>query len=409
MLPCSWLRRVCLRSGVLVAGALALFPPASALADGHPGDLEPGLLPLVGGDSDFGLGIGVLGSLAQLGAPVTTNRWKLSLVGVQTFKLEEGEIVSPYQDYSLRLTTFSFPVRGARLTFYGNYTHAHLLYPGLGNASAVDDTTEGDRYVRGSLLFHAALRTPLSASLYQESGIGFTHNDVEYGEGSRIARDQRSTDAILRGGARLPRSHGVPIFVQALGWDSRDAEVATSRGWFHRLSVRAAPGGTVYASTPYLGFDVQLRGYHTLVSKRWIVAWRVLGDVLLGEPPTYELGRHEGGWALGGGDGLRGVPAQRYYGAVKGLASLENRVWLAEAHLLGQRLRFGVAGFGDVGRVWATTANRPDLDGSGLGLKYGLGGGPRLAQGGHFEARVDIAYSPDADPVGIYVGAGQAF
>jgi outer membrane protein assembly factor BamA len=406
----SWFRGRFGRSAGLLVGALVLLRAApAAAADGHPGDLEPGLLPLVGGDSDFGLGVGVLGSLARLGDPVTVNRWKLSLVAVQTFKVEEGEIVSPYRDFLLSLTTFRFPVGGSRLVLDANYTDAQLYYPGLGNASTVDAATDGDHYVRRSLLLRATLRTPLTASLYQESGMGFTHNDVEYAASSRIVRDGDSPDAVVRGGARLPKVHGVPTFIQAIGWDSRDADVGTSRGWYHRFSVRVAPGGTDYAATPYLGFDVQLRGYHTLVKRRWVVAWRALGDVLLGDPPTYELGRHESGWAIGGVDGLRGVPAQRYYGAVKGLVSVENRVWFAEARILGQRIRFGAAGFCDVGRVFATTAARPDLDGGGHGLKYGCGGGPRLAEGGHFEARVDVAYSPDADPVGIYVGAGQSF
>ena len=50
-----------------------------------------------------------------------------------------------------------------------------------------------------------------------------------------------------------------------------------------------------------------------------------------------------------------------------------------------------------------------ELDGSGLGLKYGVGGGVRLQQGKTFVIRVDVAWSPDARPIGAYLTAGHAF
>ena len=49
------------------------------------------------------------------------------------------------------------------------------------------------------------------------------------------------------------------------------------------------------------------------------------------------------------------------------------------------------------------------LDGSELGLKYGTGGGLRWAAGKSFVLRFDVAWSPDADPVGAYLAAGHTF
>ncbi|MCZ7582498.1 MAG: hypothetical protein M5R36_03725 [Deltaproteobacteria bacterium] len=46
-----------------------------------------------------------------------------------------------------------------------------------------------------------------------------------------------------------------------------------------------------------------------------------------------------------------------------------------------QRFRLGAAAFLDGGRLWADTTRRADLDGDGVGLKYGTGGGPRLQWG----------------------------
>lgn len=395
---------------LLLACTLATSSTSAHAAD--PGDIEPALLPLVGGDTDFGVGIGALGSLSKLGYPVSKYRWKLQFTAITTFKFDDG-ITSPYQDYVLRFTYIDFPVKRGRLDLLGSYTHAQLNYPGLGNASGADGALNQpyNHYDRAGLMFQAIMRSPITKRLYHESSFGFTHNTASYASDSRIAVDQRSADPIVRKGAYLPESSGAPMFVQAIGWDSRDREVATANGMWHRASFRVVPGGAGYFSTPYAGANLYLRGYHTLVRDRWILAWRVIGDLLLGDAPTYELGRHEMGWALGGTDGLRGVPAQRYYGAVKGMATLEMRFWIFDFRVLGQKMRFGAAGFGEAGRVFAATTSRMDLDGvfNLQSIKYGVGGGPRLAQGKQFEARLDVAYSPDAKPVGIYVGAGQAF
>jgi hypothetical protein len=70
---------------------------------------------------------------------------------------------------------------------------------------------------------------------------------------------------------------------------------------------------------------------------------------------------------------------------------------------------FGVVAFFDAGRVWADTAPHPELDGTGLGLKYGTGGGVRLQSGKAFVLRGDVAWSPDARPLGGYFAVGQAF
>jgi hypothetical protein len=60
--------------------------------------------------------------------------------------------------------------------------------------------------------------------------------------------------------------------------------------------------------------------------------------------------------------------------------------------------------------VWTELGqSHPDLDGSGLGLKYGTGGGLRLRQGKTFVLRADLAWSPDATPVGGYFTMGEMF
>ena len=131
---------------------------------------------------------------------------------------------------------------------------------------------------------------------------------------------------------------------------------------------------------------------------------------MLGSPPFYELARFGDTDAIGGGNGVRGVPAQRYYGKVKVLGNFELRATPLAFRLWSKPFNLGVAVFVDAGRVWTELGSaHPELDGTGLGIKYGIGGGLRLQQGRTFLVRLDIAWSPDADPIGAYFGTGHVF
>jgi hypothetical protein len=150
--------------------------------------------------------------------------------------------------------------------------------------------------------------------------------------------------------------------------------------------------------------------YYATPIRRWLtVAARIVGDALFGHPPFYELARYEDTPALGGVRGVRGVPGQRYYGKIKLFGNLETRTELASFFLFGLPCALSSVLFLDVGRLWSGWERDPQLDGDGLGLKYGVGGGLRLQQGTAFVVRADVAWSPDAHPVGIYVTAGQIF
>jgi hypothetical protein len=63
----------------------------------------------------------------------------------------------------------------------------------------------------------------------------------------------------------------------------------------------------------------------------------------------------------------------------------------------------------NAGRLWADNRSVPQLDGNGLGLKYGAGTGLSLQSGTSFLLRADIAVSPDATPISGYFSAGQTF
>ena len=145
------------------------------------------------------------------------------------------------------------------------------------------------------------------------------------------------------------------------------------------------------------------------MKKRLTFAARVVADVQAGDVPFYELATYEETYALGGVEGVRGVPAQRYYGKEKVFANLEARSTLVDFRLFGKSFGLGLAGFFDGGRLWADGFHHPELDGTAFGLKYGVGGGVRLHQGDSMVVRFDVAWSPDAQPVSAYFSAGELF
>jgi len=146
-----------------------------------------------------------------------------------------------------------------------------------------------------------------------------------------------------------------------------------------------------------------------LGTRRITLAARAVGDWMFGNVPFYELSRFDDTYALGGTTGVRGVPAQRYYGKRKVFGNLELRVEVATFPALGKSLTLGVVPFFDAGRLWADSDAQPELDGQGPGIKYGYGGGVRVQSGSSFLIRLDVAASPDASPVSGYFSAGQMF
>lgn len=89
--------------------------------------------------------------------------------------------------------------------------------------------------------------------------------------------------------------------------------------------------------------------------------------------------------------------------------SIELRAYVVDFDFLDKINRLGFVVFVDCGRVWAEYRSRPELDGTTIGLKYGLGAGVRVLGGQSFVLRADVAWSPDARPIGAYLAAGHAF
>ena len=374
---------------------------------------ELNLVPIAGGSSDIGIGGGFFGGLARIEKGREPYVYNLEAAGLVTFKGGPDGLELPVQDLYLKLTVPRFLGYPVRFEVRPSYTWEILRYYGLGNG-ATDATRTGasSRFVSYRRLhpqLDLDLRFRLVDHVAVRGGFRYTQNWLQTTAGSRLVQDQQGGDAETRSLLGSFESHGVLLLKTGLQFDNRDNELTTHSGTFDELGFRFSPGGSSALPYRYGNATLNTRVFLPLLKPRLVLAGRLVADLLLGSPPFYELSRFEDTYALGGGNGVRGVPAQRYYGKVKVFGNAELRSELVSFHALGKPLVFGLVAFFDAGRVWADTRPEPLLDDGGAPLKYGTGGGLRLQSGSAFVLRADVAWSPDANPVGAYFAAGEAF
>ena len=202
------------------------------------------------------------------------------------------------------------------------------------------------------------------------TGISLTFNRLDIHTPSKVLVDANNAGGPLQSSFRTLADHAVALFEYALVYDTRDDETAPRGGAHHQLKLRLSPGGSAEFPYRYGQVNVTARVYATPVPRWLTVAFRVVGDAQFGDPPFYELARYEDTFAVGGGHGVRGVPAQRYYGKVKVLGNIEARTNLFFLRIGSKDYTLGLVAFVDGGRVWADWSYHPELDGTGLGLKW---------------------------------------
>jgi hypothetical protein len=396
-----------------LAAALCAWLAAAGVAARQAPRTELNFIPFIGGDTDVGVGVGGAGDLSSWPAGGNPYRWRLEFAGMITFKSQQGGgLQIPFQDYYLILAFPHLTPSGRlRLELRPSFTdETTQRYYGIGNASPrpPPDVTRADwQYGRTHAHAAAALRWPiLGERLFLRPMIDLSYSAVQVHTGSLLARQRQEGSATVRDLLDGPLAFASIGFETRVEYDARDSELVTGSGSFHSLRVRYVPpllGGFYH----FAQMNLTLRQYRSVGPVTF--AGRLMGDMLVGNPPFYELTRIDESSVMGGGKGLRGVPGQRYYGKIKLFGNFEVRTELLKVTVRGKPFVLSPAVFADGGRVWADFQSHPELDGTGLGLKYGFGGGIRLQQGTTFVVRAEVAWSPDAEPIGAYFNAGQLF
>lgn len=434
-------------AGVLVSAAaradetgevelLPLAPGAEAVeVPGEPG-LEWTIVPFVAGSTDVGVAFGVIGVLADLAGEFQPYAWRLRARLLMSVRDGPRGADFPEHNHGIQ---FDLPGRlGGRLRLTSEVAvqrWSTIGYFGIGNATRRETDAEiiaaesregaakGRRYqhTRTEIWAQTNARLDLSKSLALVHGFQLRHVIPSFYGGSLL--DDEATESAA-GGPGAVRLHGTsPHWIGQLSLgiliDTRDNEVAPRSGGRHEIALRVAPGSMMGHKMTFAGLTLNARFYATLIEDDWLVlAGRVFVDLLFGTVPYHELasgGAFERMHMPGGREGIRGVPVGRYHGRVKLIGNMELRTMFATAFLGSTKFRFGAVAFLDAGRIWADYKHDPERDGTGIGLKYGVGLGPRVQWGETVMLRLDISYSPDAAaldpdvPVGIYAGLAHSF
>jgi hypothetical protein len=399
-----------LNSNEKAASSSATTPPTP---EEEEGSNQLTLVPAVGGSTDIGVAVGYFAALTRNRTGYVPYVWNIESAGIVSFGLRDGSVDLPYIDVYGKLTVPRLLGRGVDLEIRPSFTDEQALYYyGMGDASSATapagQSTTYFQYARVHPSLLADVRLRLRDHLAAITGVRATGSWLDIPASSSLAQDARSGSAEVRSLIGPTAPSVVGLFIYGLQIDTRDSEVTPHAGTFDEVKIKLSPGGP--GSDGVLPFryaeaSLNLRVYLPLGS-RVTLAGRIIGDVLYGSPPLAELPRFEDTYF--GGD-IRGVPAQRYYGKVKVIGNVEARMRVFDFRALSKPMSLGFETFLDGGRVWADTGIHPELDGRGVGLKYGFGGGVRLTSGTAFVLRADLAWSPDATPIGAYVTAGEMF
>ena len=436
-------RRVCvtLFARVIAFAVVATTLPATARAEDAPPSAAPPAapaattldprryelagFPIIGGNSDIGVQFGAAATWTRFFDQARPYLWNIDLLLSASVKDDTAGFRMVQQSHVLRLDLPDLFDGKGRLDARGSFQRTiNAGYYGLGNASAAlvppGQPNIGRTYqyiqqegrVRAIVRIHDVLPAPWD--------LAFGGN-LRYESPSAYAGSQLANDLSARESDGSPYLTGASPMLLATGSagvivDTRDSEFVTRKGIFYQLGVSATVGSEDLAS---FAEATAVLSHYAPLGPVFIFASRVVGSFQAGRVPFYDLaqgGVFEPQYLLGGETGVRGVPMGRYAGKAKMISNTEIRATpFPRFTVLGQRIRFGTTLFFDAGRVWSDYRVTSPLDGKGIGLKYGVGGGVFLQWGEAAIFRIEIAYSPDAEsenpgfPLGIYVSDGVMF
>jgi outer membrane protein assembly factor BamA len=394
-------------------------PPKHQEFDYDTPSFEPAAFPLLGGDSDIGVEIGAVTTLSKLGHGVRPYEWNMDLlVSVSVKSGPSGSLELTQQNYLWDIDVPGLYGGALRLNPTVSYTSTiNEGYWSLGNASSAQRPANladpgryfeyTDRVAMARELTRIRLRPPIDLMI----STNYRFESPEAYPGSKLALD-----------AAAGRVIGLePLSLAQLGagilYDSRDNEYFPRDGSFHQIGVRYVQGIPFDAGVHY-GALGAIFAFYRSIGGPFVLAWRALLDAEAGRVPFYDLFMGEPfaqDQIIGGSAGVRGVPEGRYLGELKVIGNIELRAMLLDFRLFGQAMHLGGNLLFDTGRTWLNYTFSAAQDGSGLGLKWGAGGGIYLRWGQAGLFRMEAAYSPDAlaesrsFPIGLYVEDGVMF
>lgn len=385
-------------------------------------------VPVIGGSTDIGFQFGAGFSIARVGGGFKPYWWNMDMLLSTSVKGGPRGTEFVQQSHDMR---WDIPggaggrVRLMPAVFFDKTVNSG--YFGLGNNAPV--VTDPDGQVGARYQFkHQEIRTRLNVR--QPIAIGSSKGwnalygwTLRYLNPKAYPESRLSIDAATRDSDGSPliyglRPLGIAIVNGGLNYDTRNDEIVPTRGSYHIAAARFAGATPTDSGVRWMGINVVLQKYQRIGRSPFIFAGRLFIDMMMGHVPFYDMSQAGAFAAIdmpGGAQGIRGVPNGRYSGLIKVVGNVEMRTFFTDFHLFGSYFKVGATAFIDAGRIWLDYTFSNPRDGTGLGLKYGIGGGPCFTWDSTALFRVDVAYSPDASaanpgfPVGIYVQEGFMF
>jgi outer membrane protein assembly factor BamA len=386
---------------------------------------EPAGFPLLGGSSDIGFQFGVVGTLSHFADGIKPYAWNMD--AVVSASIKDGPTGPQFVQQSYLFNADLPGYLGGKLRFNPQVQYQRTInmgYFGLGDAASgvVPANYRGTsgryfEWIDSIASAYVQARYLLSYPWSLTAAVGYRYMAPTAYADSKLARDAEAKNAdgspVIRGLQPL----SITQLAVGASYDSRDNEVFPGKGSMRIVGVDYQQGIPLDSGVRYGEAQALIQGYHPLIGP-FILAGRAIADFQFGHVPFYDLsesGPFAQSEAIGGGSAIRGVPIGRYSGEIKIYGNVEVRAMLIKFHLFKQKVSFGSDGFFDAGRSWLDYSFKSPLDGTGTGIKYGVGGGIYILWGQAALFRIDAAYSPDAAaenpsfPLGLYVSDGVSF
>jgi Omp85 superfamily domain len=385
--------------------------------------LEPAGFPVIGGNSDIGVQFGAGGTLSYFKDGVVPYRWSMNLVLSLSVKGGSSGTEIAQQSFLWLMDIPDF--LHERLRIYPEVSYQHTVnygYFGFGNASSGTTPANNpnpERYhewIESYAQVRPVARVRIHEPLYLLFMGQYLHVSPQIYSSSLLAQNASAPQPgqpTVYGATAL----SLPSLAGGILWDSRNDEIFPQSGMLHEVGARFLQALPFDSDVRYVETGAILRGYLPLVGPL-VLAGRLVVDFEVGHVPFYDqfqAGVFDQKEMPGGSAGIRGVPVGRYLGPIKVVGNIELRAMYLKLTVLKQRITLGNDVFFDTGRVWTNYTFNSPLDGSGLGLHFGLGCGFYVLWGEAAMLRIEAAYSPDAVsenpslPLGIYVEDGTMF
>ena len=416
------------------AGEHAVAAESSSVATvPDPYRREFGALPALGYSNAYGLGMGVVWTMAKFDPGKNPFAWKISGLVQANLKTVEGSgLTVPSQNHEVEVDIPGMAGGWLRLvTDVNYYVMLDSPYYGFGNDTSITDwtsnlETDDDAYENLRTYNQVSISEPqhnllarmtvsdASTSAHKKrlevlAGYSIQYKNIEVYDQSKLADDAAAGLGQLHG----TESHWLLMLRSGLMWDTRDHEFAPTRGTFTQALVNWSPG--IQEGLQFGHVQAETAWFTALGTPKLVLAARVRADVFSGTVPFY------GATLLGGlsQQHVRGLRFGRYRGDLEILENLEFRSKLLDFNIGSQRFNLGLTGFFDAGRVWGASSDdlgppaaatvQADPAIAANTLHMGVGGGPRIQWGETFLIRCDYGISPTDDTTGFYLTIGHRF